>query len=110
MNPQDGFATAYVWRSDLNLTVEAAWSEQRPVEGVGPIGGADDNDARIGVETIHFNQELIERLLSFVVAATITSAALSADGVDLVDEDDARRNALGLIEQIAHAAGANADE
>src|SRR5258708_33696611 len=39
-----------------------------------------------------------------------TSATLAADGVDLVDEDDARGIALGLIEQVAHAASADADE
>src|SRR5260370_13718171 len=39
-----------------------------------------------------------------------TSATLAADRVDLVDEDDARSIALGLIEQVAHAASADADE
>jgi hypothetical protein len=44
------------------------------------------------------------------VAAAQAGAALAADRVDLVDEDDARRVALGLVEQVAHAAGADADE
>jgi hypothetical protein len=44
------------------------------------------------------------------VRATQASTTLAADGVDLVDEDDARRIALGLVEQVAHAAGADADE
>ena len=35
---------------------------------------------------------------------------MAADGVDLVDEDDARRVRLPLLEQVAHAAGADADE
>jgi hypothetical protein len=35
---------------------------------------------------------------------------LATDGVDLVDEDDARRVALGLIEEVADAASADADE
>ena len=37
-------------------------------------------------------------------------AALAADRVDLVDEDDAGRVALGLVEQVADAARADADE
>ncbi len=44
------------------------------------------------------------------MAATQAGAALAADRVDLVDEDDARRVALGLVEQVADAAGADADE
>ena len=37
-------------------------------------------------------------------------AALAADGVELVDEDDARGVLLGLHEQVADARGPDADE
>src|SRR5918998_351580 len=37
-------------------------------------------------------------------------AAMAADGVDLVHEDDAGAVLLGLLEQVAHARGADADE
>src|SRR3546814_11738014 len=35
---------------------------------------------------------------------------MAPDGVDLVDEDDARRVALGLLEHVAHARRADTDE
>ena len=35
---------------------------------------------------------------------------MAADRVDLVDEDDARRRLLGLVEHVADAARADADE
>ena len=35
---------------------------------------------------------------------------MAADRVDFVDEDDARRALLGLVEHVADAAGADADE
>jgi hypothetical protein len=35
---------------------------------------------------------------------------MAADRVDFVDEDDAGRVLLGLLEHVAHAAGADADE
>ena len=35
---------------------------------------------------------------------------MAAHGIDLVDEDDAGRVLLGLLEHVAHAAGADADE
>ena len=38
------------------------------------------------------------------------AAARAADGVDLVDEDDRRRDLARLGEQLAHAAGADADD
>src|SRR3954467_13623739 len=38
------------------------------------------------------------------------AAARPADRVELVDEDDRRRDLLGLVEQVAHPAGADADD
>src|SRR5205807_5059412 len=61
-------------------------------------------------ESIHLDQELIERLLALVVTAAQSGAAMAADGVDLIDEDDARRVFLSLLEQIADARRAHADE
>jgi hypothetical protein len=37
------------------------------------------------------------------VAAAHAGAAVAADGVDLVHEDDAGRVLLGLLEEVAHA-------
>ena len=62
------------------------------------------------VEAVHLDEQLVERLLPLVVAAAEAGAAVAADGVDLVDEDDGRRLRLGLLEQVADAAGADADE
>ena len=48
------------------------------------------------VEAVHLDEDLVERLLALVVAAAEARAALAADGVDLVDEQDAGRVLLGL--------------
>ena len=61
-------------------------------------------------EAVHLDQQLVERLLALVVAAAQTGAALAADRVDLVDEDDARAVLLGLLEQVTNPGGADADE
>ncbi|MNL14146.1 hypothetical protein D3C87_1350760 [compost metagenome] len=53
---------------------------------------------------------MVQRLLALVVAAAQTGAAVTTDGVDFIDEDDARRILLRLLEHVAHAAGADADE
>jgi hypothetical protein len=44
------------------------------------------------------------------VAAAEAGAAMAADRVDLVHEDDAGRVLLRLLEEVAHARGADADE
>src|SRR5207237_3328599 len=48
--------------------------------------------------------------LALVVSAAEAGAAVAADGVDLIDEDDARRVLLPLLEEVAHARSAYADE
>src|SRR6202008_2200555 len=49
-------------------------------------------------------------LLALVIAAAEAGAAMAADRVDLVDEDDAGRVLLGLLEHVADAAGTDANE
>ena len=52
----------------------------------------------------------IERLLAFVVTAADAVAAMAADRVDFVDENNAGRGFLALLKHVAHAARADADE
>ena len=80
------------------------------IEHVGAVGGRDDDDALVRLEAVHLDEQLVERLLALVVTAAEAGAAVATDGVDLVDEDDARRVLLALLEQVAHAARADADE
>ena len=95
---------------DHHAAVEAAGAQQRRIEHVGPVGGGDQDHALVGLEAVHLDQQLVERLLALVVAAAEAGAAVAADGVDLVDEDDAGGVLLPLLEQVAHARGADADE
>ncbi len=64
----------------------------------------------VELEAIHFNEQLVERLLALVIAAAKTGAAMTPDGVDFVDEHDAGRIFLRLLEHVAHARSADADE
>jgi hypothetical protein len=93
-----------------HLTVEAARTQQRGIEHVGTVGRGDQDDAFVGLEAVHLDQQLVQRLLALVVAAAEAGATMTADRVDFVDEDDARRVLLRLLEHVAHAARADADE
>ena len=107
---QDLLAADHVRIRHHDLTVEAARTQQRRIEHVGTVGGGDQDDAFVGLEAVHLDQQLVERLLALVVAAAEAGAAMAADRVDFVDEDDAGRVLLGLLEHVAHARGADADE
>ena len=103
-------AALHVGAVDGDLAVEAAGTKQRRVEDVGPVGGGDEDDAALDVEAVHLDEHLVQRLLALVVPAAHAGATVPADSVDLVDEDDRRGVGLGLLEQVAHAAGADTDE
>ena len=54
---------------DGDLTVEAARAQQGGIEDVGPVGGRDHDDVVLGLEAVHLDEQLIERLLALVVTA-----------------------------------------
>ena len=93
-----------------DLPVEAARPQQRRVEHIRPVGRGDQDHALIRLEAVHLDEQLVQGLLALVIAAAEAGAAMPADRVDLVDEDDAGRVLLALLEHVAHAAGADADE
>ena len=93
---------------DHYLPVEAAGTQKRRVEDVAAVGGSQHDNAGIGGKAVHLHQKLVERLLPFVVSTAQARAPLAADGVDLVYEYHAGGGLLGLVEQVAHTAGAHA--
>ena len=110
VDAQDLFAAAHVGTADHHAAVEAAGAQQRRIEHIGAVGGGDQDDAFVGFEAVHLDQQLVEGLLALVVSAAEARAAMAADGVDFIDEDDAGSVLLALLEQVADAAGADADE
>ena len=111
MHFQDGEPFGQCGERDHHLPVEPAGAQQRRVEDFRAVGGSQHDNALRHVEPVHLRQELVERLLAFVVRNDRTcSAPALSDGVDLVHEDDAWRPLAGLGKQVSHSCGAYADE
>ena len=110
MHAQDFLAAVHIRQIDRDLAVETPRTKQCWVEHVWAVGGGDDDYAFLGVEAVHLDQQLVERLLAFVVATAHTVAAVSADRIDLIDKDKARRVLFALFEHVANARGADADK
>src|SRR5262249_21085653 len=79
-------------------------------EHVGAVCRRDQDHDFMGLEAIYLDQQLVQRLLTLVVAATQARTAMPADRIDFVDEDDARSILLRLLEHVAYARGADANE
>ncbi len=110
VHAQDLLASLEIGHVHNDLAVEPARPQQRRIENVGTVRGREQNHAFVRFEAVHLDEQLVQRLLALVVPSAQTGAAVAADGVDFVDEDDARRVGLALLEQVAHTRGADADE
>ena len=93
-----------------DLAVETAGTEQGRVEHIGAVCGRDNDDPLIGLEAVHLDEQLVERLFPLIIAIAKAGTAMTAHGVDFIDENDARRRFLRLVKHVAHAACADADE
>jgi hypothetical protein len=80
------------------------------IKDVVAVGRSDDQDAGVVFETIHLDEQLVQGLLAFIVAAAKASASLPTDGIDFINEDDAGCGLLGFPEEIPDTASADADE
>ena len=107
---EDLFPSLHVGQGHDDLPVETARSQKRRVEDVGAVRGRNEDDALVGFEAVHLNKKRVQGLLALVVAASQPCASVAADGVDLVDEDDAGGVLLALREKVPHAGGPDADE
>src|SRR5581483_10389218 len=110
MHPENLFASTHVRTVHHYAAVKTARAEQRRIENVGTVGRRHEDDAFVGFKTVHLDQQLVQGLLALIVSAPETCATVTADSVDFVYEDDARSILLALLEQVADAACAHANE
>ena len=110
MHAQDLLTALDIGTRDDDLTIETAGTQQGRIEHIGAVGRRNDDDAFIGLETIHLHQQLVQRLLALVIAVADACAAMATDGVDFIDEQNAGRVLLRLLEHIPDPGRADADE
>mmetsp|Transcript_18852 Transcript_18852/g.58010 ORF Transcript_18852/g.58010 Transcript_18852/m.58010 type:complete len:227 (-) Transcript_18852:9-689(-) len=98
--------------------VDAAGPRERRVEQLRSIRGGHDVDLPPRVEAVQLGQQLVHdavrhrviRVLARRTSRTDTPTAARAEGVDFVEEDDARRRGAGAREERADLALALAHE
>src|SRR5690606_4148796 len=110
VDPQDRLAARTVRSVDHDLAVEPARAEERRVQDLRTVRRGHDDDDAVRIEPVHLDQELVQRLLAFVVRRDAAVAAALAGRVQLVDEDDARRLRLRALEELPDPGRADADE
>mmetsp|Transcript_24174 Transcript_24174/g.71981 ORF Transcript_24174/g.71981 Transcript_24174/m.71981 type:complete len:349 (+) Transcript_24174:893-1939(+) len=102
-------ASRRIGQRQRHHAVESARAGERRVEGGEPVGRADDEDLVRRAEAVHQREQLVERVVVLLVAAGALVAP-RAERIDLVDEENARRQARRRLEDAAHAPRAAPDE
>src|SRR5690348_9257189 len=97
MNLENGQPTIPVGTLYGHAAVKATRTQECFVQPIWPVGRSDDDYRLARIKTIHLHQQLVQGLLALVVAID-TGATLPSHGIDFVNEDDAGRSFLGLVE------------
>jgi hypothetical protein len=88
MDLEDGLPSVDIGPINQHLTIEPPGSEQSRVQGFRAVGGRQNDHANPRVKAVHFNQKLIQGLLSSIVTTDSERPRCLADGVQFIDKDD----------------------
>src|SRR5262249_31786883 len=69
VHPEDRLTALAIWSVDDHLAVKAAGAKQGRVQDLWPVGGRQHHDALLRVEAVHLDQELVQGLFPFIMAA-----------------------------------------
>ena len=92
-----------------DAAVQTAGTAERRVQDLRTVGRRQDEHALRGIEAVHFGKQGVQSLLALVVAAVAGIARL-ADCIDLIDENNAGRHLLGILEEGTDTGCTHADE
>ena len=106
---EDLLAALDVGQAYIDLAVKTAWTQQRLIQDIRTVRGGHNDNAVVGIKTVHLDQQLVQGLLTLIVAAAETCAALTAYSIDLIDKDDGGHCLFGFFKQVTHAGGTNTD-
>ena len=84
MNRQNGFSATQIRLVHHNLPIKPTRAQQRRVQNIRPIGGRNHNHPIVFAKPVHFNQQLIQRLLPLIVPATQTGTPLATDRINFI--------------------------
>ena len=104
MYAQNFLAPSQIRTGNSDLPVKTPRTQQSGIKHVFAVCRRHDNDALIGFKTIHFNQKLIEGLLTLVISTAVARAPRPANRVDFINEQNAGRIFFRLLKHIADAA------
>ena len=110
MDVQDAFPAFDIRQTNRNRAVEPARAQKRWIENIRSVGGSQDDQLVMHVKSIHFHQQLVQGLFTFIIDCAQPGSTAAADGIHFIDEDNRRSYLHSLSEKITYPAGAYTDK
>ena len=111
MHHEDFLTFVQVGQIHMNLTVKTTSTEQSTIQDVSTVGGSHDDDTAVGAKSIHLCQQLVECAFALIITTHGSSlTTCTTNGINLINEDDARCFGFCLLEEVTHTAGAHTYE
>ena len=90
MDLEDGDAAMLVRTVHQHLAIKAPCPQQCRIKYFRPVGRGQQDKAAGRVKTVQLDQQLVEGLLPFVIAAHAGRRSSTAQGVQFIDKDNGR--------------------
>ena len=85
-----------------NTSVKSSGTKKCRIKGLRPVGSCQNDNTLRTVKAIHLRQELVQRLLSFIISSHPAGITLFTDGINLVNKYDAGCFFICLLKQISY--------
>ena len=110
MHLENCFAPFNVRTANQNLAVKTSGTKQSRIQNIRTVRGSHDDNAFVAFKTVHFDQQLIQSLFTFIMSAAHAVSAPTTNGIDFIDENDWRGVLLGIFKKITDTAGTDTDK
>ena len=103
MNGKNFESALYVRSADKHLPIKPSRTQDRRVKDIHAVGRRHHDNPLVSSKAVHLYKELVQCLLSLIVAAAHTSTSSSRHCVDLIDKNNTWRIFLGIFKEISHS-------
>src|SRR3989337_3463742 len=108
MHFKNSFTAFYIRLVNRNLPVETARTKQGCIQYIWAVGSSQNNNTSISSKSIHFNKQLIQGALPFIITHHYILSSCTANSIYLINEYNTGTFFPCLFEQISYTTGANA--
>mmetsp|Transcript_2893 Transcript_2893/g.6565 ORF Transcript_2893/g.6565 Transcript_2893/m.6565 type:complete len:328 (+) Transcript_2893:273-1256(+) len=99
---EDALPGRKIRKRNVDQLIQSTWTQERLVEKLRSVGGADEEDVLFRTHAIDLCEQLVHHAVARATGIALSGAAGHADGVQLIEEEHAGSSGSGLVEDLAH--------